>query len=129
MRGFTYRESKHKRVDDNIIGKYNNEFNGYIKNKDGQIGADYNFQDNGGELPKYNFYVSPNHSNFGITNDVYSDIPYWYNFNKLSKGIPEYFSNGENNVHCDCRIYVSVVVICIFVLLMLVIIIYKFIHD
>lgn len=154
MKLFPYRNSKHRRLDDLIIGKYNNEFNNNINNKshddelsednlhntitdiqnsdyDSQkiLGPKYNFQGSIG--PEYNFYVSPNHNKFGVTNNVYSDIPYWYNFNKLSKGLPEYFSDSGNNIYQHNFHIVMYISYILYILgsLIIIIIIYKFIFN
>ena len=120
MKRFIFGDSKHRRIDDTIIGKYNNEFNGtqnYDVPYENQI-----LQKK--DIPKYNFYVSPNSKkDFGVKNNEYSNIPYWYNFNKLSKGLPEHFSQkiDDDNYYCIASI------LCIIVIILITIIMYKFI--
>lgn len=116
MRRFIFGDSKHRRIDDTIIGKYNNEFNG-IQNS---ISYENNLLQ-GENTIKYNYYISPgSKKDFGVKNNEYSDIPYWYNFNKLSKGLPEHFSTDISNNNYYCIVYIIMAII-------ITAIIYKFI--
>lgn len=117
MRKFIFGDSKHRRIDDNIIGKYNNEFNGTYNSMTHRDSPLYRKNE-----VKYNFYTSPNNKDyFGVKNNEYSDIPYWYNFNKLSRGLPEHFSSNIGSTSGNYFI------LCIIVILILTVIIYKFI--
>lgn len=115
MRRFVFGDPKHRRIDDTIIGKYNNEFNG-IQNS---VVPYENNSSQTENMAKYNFYISSNaKKDFGVKNNEYSDIPYQYNFNKLSKGLPEHFSakiSDNDGYYCIVCIILAIIIITVFV--------------